>query len=479
MRAGLEQAVDVVDLAGVGGLALVVVAGVEVHGVERVHERRRLVHVVPDPRDPVVGVELHEGAPPVPGRGLAEVGEHAVARVLLALARPDGRVVDAPVGLLHEEGALQPVLVHPPSRLLLGMGVHDRHQAEALLAKVRDHPLRVGEAQLVPGEGVELIQVVDVQPQRVGGDPPLPEAVGDEADLGLRIVAIAALVEAEGPARRQRHAARQVRVALDDPLRRGPVDEVVVELPVLGPEGQAVGGLVAHVEGAAERVVEQDAVGAALAQHHVEGDRDVERVGVVGVVVGVGRPHDEGGAAHVRPALGDPAVLLSKTVDVLVRAQRLPDLDLVAREGDPALRVVLVEDVALGVGHRDAERVVADRRLEGGGGDRRLGGADLDRRAGSAQVVAHHRVGVVAAEGLGRGEPHPQDVGGHRAHGDDPLGVLEDQGVSVPLRRRHRAERRPARLGGPGPAEPRHGQRQSHASHVPSWQLGIRCGILR
>src|SRR5262249_61305371 len=162
-------------------------------------------------------------------------------------------------------------------------------------------------------------------------------------DLRLRVVAVPALVVAERPERRQRRASGERGVALDHLLRRRTVDEVVVELSRGYAEGEELLRLGADVDRRPERVVEEDAVGAALPQHHDEGDRDVDGVGAGVVARRVAVPHRVRVAAEPLPALVEPTHLLAEAVDILVLAQALPDLHARTRDGGAEIGVVLVE----------------------------------------------------------------------------------------------------------------------------------------
>ena len=311
-------------------------------------EHGGLVHVVPDAGHAHVDVGLLElRAPPGARRGLGEVGEHARARVLLALRRPHRRRVHGAVRVLDEGVRGQPALVDRPALPGLGVRIDDGHDLEALRAQLAHHARGIGEAPAVPGERVVAVLVVDVEPEHVGGDALEPEGVGEVAHLRLRIVAVARLVVAERPQRRQRRAADQLGEALHDVSRRGPVDEVVVQRAVHGSEREQVPVLLAGVEPGAERVVEEDAVRAPVPQHHEEGHRDVEGVRVVGVRVRVRVPHRVGVAAPIAPPLVQVARLLAQAVDVLVVAQALPHARGAAGEGHAPARVVLVAGLAV------------------------------------------------------------------------------------------------------------------------------------
>ena len=454
-RARVQHAVDVVDLALVGGLSLAVVAGVEGHGVVGLHEDGGLVHVVPDAGHAEVHVRLLEHpAPPFAGGGLGEIGEDAGARILLRVLWPHGRRVHGAVGVLHEGVRGQAAVVDRPALGGLGMGIDDGDDAEPLRAQVADHAAGVGEALAVPGERVVALLVMDVEPDHVGGDALDPEGVRDEADLGLRVVAVAALVVTEGPHGRQGHAARQLRVAHHDVPRHGAVDEVVVEHAVHGPEGEQAGIGLADVEAGAEGVVEEDAVGAPVAQHHEEGDGHVQGIGVVRVGVGVAVPHGVAVSAPVAPALVQLARLLAQAVDVLVLAEPLPHVGGPAREGHAARGVVLVEGLAVGAREGDAEGGVAHGHAQGRGAEDGRAGARLDGGAGIARGRLEDGPGVVAAEGGGGREPDPHHGRRERGDGHRALRVLEDERPSLAPRGGHGLERGPARGGAGG------GQRQ-------------------
>ena len=97
-------------------------------------------------------------------------------------------------------------------------------------ADARDQPARIGEGSRAPGEDPVVVHVVDVQVDHVEGEIVGAIAIDELFDGGVRVVAPAALLMAERPARRQRHVAGQVGIARDHLLHRGAPEEVVVEL---------------------------------------------------------------------------------------------------------------------------------------------------------------------------------------------------------------------------------------------------------
>jgi hypothetical protein len=257
-------------------------------------------------------------------------------------------------------------------------------------------------------------------------------------------------VEAQRPPRGQGRAPGQLRVALDDLLGGRAVDEVVVHLAALGAEREQLLHLVAHVEQAAEGVVEEDAVGAAGARHHEEGHRDVDGVGVVAVREGVAVPHRVAVSAEVPAALVQAAGLLAQAVHELVVTEPLPDLHLLAGPGHPAVGVVLVQRLAGGVGEGDAEGVVPHRHSQRGGRDRGGRGPDVEGRARVAEVGLDHRVGMVAAEGRRGREADAHHVGGQGRDRHRSLRAAEHQGVGLPRRRGHGPDGGPSRESGRG-----------------------------
>ena len=324
------------------------------------------------------------------------------------------------------------------------MRVHDHDAAHSLRAQVREETLRVREALRVERERPVALHVVDVEPDRIGRDLALAEVLGHEAHARLRVVAVATLVVAERPHRGQRRAAGERRVALDHLLRRRPVDEVVVDLAAVRTEGQEAVRLVAHVEGRAVSVVEEDPVRTAAPQDDVERHRGVDRVGRGVVAEGVAVPHRVAVAAELPAALVELADLLAEAVDVLVGPQALPDLEALAVDRRGQLRVVLVQRLTGSARHRDTEGRVREREAQSGRRDDRLVALRPDGEGRLAELARDDRIGVVAAEGRSRREPHADHLRREDAHRGDPLLAAEHEHVALAGRRRER-ERGPAR----------------------------------
>ena len=377
-------------------------------------------------------------------------------------------------------------IVRRGARLFLDVRIDDRDQADALLAEVGDQTPGIGKRRLVPRERRVAVLVVDVEPDHIRRDLPLPEVVGDEADLRIGVVAVARLLIAERPARRHRHPAGEIRVALDDVLRRRPVDDVVVQIAALGAEREQARRRVPDIEVRAERVVEKDAVRAALPQNDVERHAGVDRirVGLVGERVAV--PHRHVVAAELPASLVQMSGLFAETEDLIVVRQSLPHARPRVGERDALLRVILVEHRTRGVRHREPEGVVLNRHHEARRAQTGAGGADLHRRVRRAQIAADDGIRVIPAKRLtslppvalanaGR-EPDADDVGRDRGDGCDALAVAEGQRVARTRRTWHRADRRPLRVGGNRRQAEEHGEAGGAAKHgVPrDWWSGAR-----
>ena len=383
-RTRVLHAVDVVDLTVVAGAGGEIVAGdavlrVERHRLRRGVEDRGLVHVVPEAGNAVIKEALVERAPPRARLGLGEIGEDG-------RAGPDRRDIVAAVGVLDEFVAALAAGVGRVTSIDLGdVQVGDRDQLDPLRLHVGDELRHVGEGLGVGGEGAVAVLIVDVEPDHVGRHAVGAQVARDLADFVGGHVAVARLLIAERPFRRERRAAGQPGVAAGDVGEGRPGDEIIVDRAVGAAERERLGILVAEVEPGAIGVVEQDPVAAACRPGRgEEGDRLVDRVVRAREAERVGVPVDERLAAPV-----EPAGLVAETVEMLADRQRLGQ-----REG------LAVDARGRGIGRDD----LAVERLEG----HRTTGTDADTelRGGEAVGGGHHRRARCAL----RGEDGPAGV---------------------------------------------------------------------
>src|SRR6266481_3918129 len=81
--------------------------------------------------------------------------------------------------------------------------------------------------------------------------------------LGGGHIAIPGLLEAQSPCRREGRLSGEIRISFDDVMNARPINQVVIDRPGGGAEGNRLGILLAEVERAAPSVIEEDSVTAA------------------------------------------------------------------------------------------------------------------------------------------------------------------------------------------------------------------------
>src|SRR5947209_5384961 len=116
----------------------------------------------------------------------------------------------------------------------------------------------------IDGERRVAPLIIDIEIDDIGGDFLFAESSSDFADAGFRAIAVAALLVAKGPQRRQRCAANQCSKFLHDlfGLRAG--EKIIVKLAAFRAKRKIVRRLFAKVETGAPGVVEKNAPGAAF-----------------------------------------------------------------------------------------------------------------------------------------------------------------------------------------------------------------------
>ncbi len=236
--------------------------------------------------------------------------------------------------------------------------VGDEDGAESLIAQVVDHGFEVGEARAIDGEGAVAVLVIDIEIDHVGGDVFIAEGLRDLADAGFRKIAVAGLLVAERPERRQRRSSGERGEGGEDALGFGAEEEIIVEFAAFGAEGVGVVAGLAEVERGAPGVVHEDAVGAAVAHAVEEGNGFVERVGRFLPAVLVGVPQGKGAVAEVEGGL------IAESEVELVFGHLSGDAEAGAVEGGGF--GVFADDVVLGIEEGDAQGVAGDAHVSGG-----------------------------------------------------------------------------------------------------------------
>src|SRR2546422_7997692 len=184
---------------------------VERHGLVRAQEDSRLIHVVPETGNAHADEFLVETAPPVASAGEREIRENTRAGPDLADIDGAIRIFDKDVAL-HTRIIGRVTFVGIPGDVQVG----DRNRVKSLGAEVFDHLLESRKVLTVDGEGAIAVLIIDIQVDDVGRDLFLAERFRNLADTSFGIVAVAALLIAEGPVRRQRRAADERGELFDD-----------------------------------------------------------------------------------------------------------------------------------------------------------------------------------------------------------------------------------------------------------------------
>ena len=251
-------------------------------------------------------------------------------------------------------------LVHRVARIDLDAGIDDGDDTKALLAQVGQHFFRVGEALGIEGEAAVAVHVIDVQVNRVAGDALFTKRLRQGAHGAFRRIAPAALLVAQGPFRRQRHAPHQRGVFPDDLGQGRPGEEKIVHRPVLGAEISQAVVAGTEVKNGAVRVVEKNAVSAVFQRAEVKRVRLVQGIGAGGVLRRVGVAHHRFGAAAIQVA-----GFFAEAVKAFAGLQGFETSDFVAALRQAKGRVVLVQQLAVAIIKREAAGLAPDAYLEG------------------------------------------------------------------------------------------------------------------
>ena len=337
--------------------------GIEGHGLGGSVKNGRLVHIVPESGDAILSKLFVEAAPPLASFGAGEVGENG-------WAGPDDANKLTAIGGFHEIVAGMArvighvVFVGDVSDVQIG----DGHKVEVLLFEIGNQAWKVGKSARIDGKRAVLELVVDVHVHDVGGNLVGAQAVGDFADLGFRSVAVARLLEAQRPERRQWRRAGEIGVAFHHMLRSGAIDEVVVQRATLGAKRIGGAGCLAEVEPGAPGVVEEKSVAAAFADAQKERNALVE--GVCGFLwADIGVPQRKRLFAAVKRS-----GFVAKSVEVLIDSHFLVDGKTAEAEFRRLAQSVGAEDFAGEIAHNQAQGIAFYPNLEGRGAEADGGG---------------------------------------------------------------------------------------------------------
>ena len=284
------------------------------HGQAGCCEHRRLVHVVPESADASRCKAAVKLAPPPAGRLTAEVREHGRPRPHLA-------DIVGPVRRLHKMIASKARVIGrvPLPRRLGDMQIGDQDEVQPLLQQPLAQSRQVRERLAIHCEGPVAVLIVDVEIDDVRGDLVPAQPIRDPLHLSCGHVAVARLLESEGPQRRKGRGPRQPGIGLHHVLRGRAGEDVVVDAPAVRGDSDLVGRGAPEVEAGPKTIVQEEAVAATGAvDRQEEGDRLVERIGVRPEAEGVGVPECESAAAAINRTR-----LVPETEDVRVGVEAL------------------------------------------------------------------------------------------------------------------------------------------------------------
>src|SRR5712672_1906212 len=157
----------------------------------------------------------------------------------------------------------------------------------------------MGKAFTIDGERSVALLKIDIEIDHVGRNFLGSQGGGNFADACFGKVAVAALLIAEAPERRQRRAADEAGVLLDYFLGVGAGEKIVVELATFGAKGKVIWRFLAEIKAAAVGVIKKHAPGSAFEQSHEKSDGLVHGVGGLTPSENVCVPHGESAIAPV------------------------------------------------------------------------------------------------------------------------------------------------------------------------------------
>ena len=197
------------------------------HGLRWAVEDRRLVHVIPEPRNAhrvKIPVQI---APPHPRASLGEVRKHR-------RPRPDAARIDRAVRILHKFVARDSRVIGRVSvaGIVGNMQIGNRNGVEVLGGEFSNHAGEIWKVRLVDGEWPIVLLIVDVEVDGIDRDMIGAQAARHLQHSRLRVIAVAGLLVAQRPQRWQRRRPGQPGIGLHDLFRRRSIEKVLVQRTV-------------------------------------------------------------------------------------------------------------------------------------------------------------------------------------------------------------------------------------------------------
>jgi len=198
-----------------------------------------------------------------------------------------------------------------------------------------------------------VVLKVDIEVDGVGGNAIAPQTSGNFQHARGVHVAVAGLLEAQGPKRRQGRRPSQPCVGFDDLFGSGTVEDVVIDWTRGCAEGIRIWRLLAEIEAAAPGVVEQHAESMAGAKGHEVGNAFVERVGGFLIAIGIGVPQSESLVAAI-----EGSGLIAEAEVMLIERHGLADTEGISFESDRPR--VLLQNVSGAIAQGDFQSLLVD-----------------------------------------------------------------------------------------------------------------------
>src|SRR5215472_4067929 len=166
--------------------------GGERHGLVCPSENCGLVHIVPESTDAHAHEILVQRAPPGARSRKRELGKNAVTG-------PDLADVNTSIGILHKMVSCDSFVMRFVTGRFGDVKISDQNGAEPLGAEVLNHSFKAGEILAIDSKGAITLLIINVQVDHVRRDFLCTEGLRQFPNLGLRIIAVAALLIAQGP----------------------------------------------------------------------------------------------------------------------------------------------------------------------------------------------------------------------------------------------------------------------------------------